>query len=80
MAFIIQTYAQKHTSSTHCGIIFTLEPVFASICAYIFIGEVLNTRGYIGAVILFLSMMVAELDLSTLFKKPSYSEVKKEVV
>lgn len=68
-AFIIQTYAQKYTSSTHCGLIFSLEPVFAAACAYIFIGEVLTTKGYIGAMLLFISTIIAEFDVKTLIKR-----------
>ena len=36
VAFIIQAVAQQYTTAAHVGIIFTLEPVFSGIVAFIF--------------------------------------------
>ncbi|MCX7951405.1 MAG: DMT family transporter [Clostridiales bacterium] len=55
-----QTYAQKFVSVTHTGLILSLEPVFSAIFAFIFLGEKLSIRGYIGAAIL-LSVLIVEL-------------------
>lgn len=41
LAFIVQTLAQQYTSASHVGVIFTLEPVFAGVVAFLFAGEVL---------------------------------------
>ena len=49
LAFIVQTLAQQYTSASHVGVIFTLEPVFAGIVAFLFAGEVLTPRAYVGA-------------------------------
>ena len=65
VGYIVQTTAQQYTSATHTGLILSLEPVFSAVFAYIFLGEVLSNRGYIGAVILLGSVLVAEVD----FKK-----------
>ncbi|SET34846.1 Permease of the drug/metabolite transporter (DMT) superfamily [Natronincola peptidivorans] len=66
IAFIVQTTAQQYTTATHTGLIFALEPVFSAVFAYIFIGETLSLRGYIGATILLVSIIVAELDFNAL--------------
>lgn len=63
--YIVQATAQKHTSATHAGLIFSLEPVFSALFGFILLGEVLSIRGYIGGVILLLSVLIAEVD----FKK-----------
>jgi len=68
IAFIVQIIAQQHTSPTHAGLIFTLEPVFSSIFAFIFTGETLTSRGYLGALLLLISVLIAELDFKSLFK------------
>lgn len=64
VAFIVQAVAQKYTEASRVGIIFSLEPVFAGIVAYIFAGERLTVKGYIGVVI----MISAILFLETNFK------------
>nr|WP_240381131.1 EamA family transporter [Bacillus mycoides] len=44
--------AQKYTTSTHTGLIFSLEPVFSALFAYVFMNELLPLKGYIGAVLI----------------------------
>lgn len=65
MAFIIQVIAQKYTTASHVGIIFTLEPVFAAIVAFFLAGEVLTPKSYLGAVIMIAALIVTEIE----FKK-----------
>lgn len=59
--YIAQTYAQKYVSASHTGLILSLEPVFSAIFAFIFLGETLSIRGYIGAVMLLLSIIWVEV-------------------
>ncbi len=67
-AFITQSVAQQYTSATHTALIYSGEPVFASIFAYFWVGEMLSTRGLIGAGLILTGMLVAELDLKALLK------------
>lgn len=78
--FIVQTTAQQYTSAAHTGLIFALEPVFSAVFAFAFLGEVLNIRGYIGAAILLLSVMVVELDFKRIFDSitSKYGKAKSE--
>lgn len=69
VAFVIQAVEQQYTSAGHVGLIFTLEPVFAAIVAYFFADEHLTTRGYIGAVLMLLSLILMEADVSKWFRK-----------
>ena len=55
----MQIYALKDTSAIQAGIILSLEPVFSAIFAFVFLGELLSTKGYIGAVLLFISVILA---------------------
>ncbi len=59
-AFIIQTTAQKYTTPTRAALIFTAEPVSAAFFGYIMGGELLTIRGYIGAFLILLGILVAE--------------------
>jgi drug/metabolite transporter (DMT)-like permease len=65
VGYIVQATAQQYTSPTHTGLILSLEPVFSAILGFAFLSEVLSPRGYTGAVILMLSVLIAELN----FKK-----------
>ena len=69
VAFVIQSVAQQYTTASHVGVIFTLEPVFSGIVAYFFADEKLLPRGYVGAALMLLSLLVMEVDWIGLLKK-----------
>lgn len=62
IGFVVQTTAQKYTTPTHTGLLFSLEPVFAALFAFAFAGEILTTRGYLGAFLVLLGLFTAEAD------------------
>jgi drug/metabolite transporter (DMT)-like permease len=59
--FILQPVAQKYTSPTRTGLIFSLEPVFAALFGYWFVGEKLTMQGYAGAALVLLGIVASEL-------------------
>ncbi len=59
-AFIVQTTAQKYTTPTRAALIFTAEPVSAAFFGYIMGGELLTIKGYIGAFLILLGILIAE--------------------
>ena len=69
IAFVIQSVQQQYTTASHVGLIFTLEPVFASMVAFVMTGEVLSLRGYIGAALMLVSLFIMEGDWSFLRRK-----------
>ncbi|MBE6939669.1 MAG: DMT family transporter [Ruminococcaceae bacterium] len=69
VAFVVQTVQQQYTSASHVGLIFTLEPLFSAFVAYLFANEVLGVRGYIGAALMMFSLLLMELDWSSLWNK-----------
>ena len=76
VGFIGQAVAQKHTTPTHTGLIFSLEPVFAALFAFVFIGETLSAKGYIGAILILLGVLVAQINFKKLiFGKRLYQAV-----
>lgn len=68
-AFIVQSVSQQYTSSTHVGLIFTLEPVFAASTAYWFAGEILLPRAYVGAALMLIAVVWAEVDFKIFSRK-----------
>lgn len=61
LAFFLQTWTQRYTSPTHTAIIFTAEPVFAALFAFMAGGESFSVRQAIGAVLIIAGMLAAEL-------------------
>jgi drug/metabolite transporter (DMT)-like permease len=61
LAFTVQAWAQRHTTPTRAGLIFAMEPVSASVTAYLVAGELLSMRGAIGAVLILVGVLVVEL-------------------
>ncbi len=67
-AFVVQTTMQQYTTPTKTALIFTMEPVMSAVFGYILGGEVLSLRGYVGALTIFIGLVVAELG-DEIFKK-----------
>jgi drug/metabolite transporter (DMT)-like permease len=63
--FLLWTWGQSRMSATHAAIIFSLEPVFATIFALAVRGgkEWMGTRGALGAALVLLGIIVSELRL-----------------
>lgn len=77
LAFITQAIAQQYTTASHVGVVFTLEPVFAGVSAFLLAGEVLLPRAYLGAVLLFAGILVMEVDIKSLLKKKGSADERK---
>ncbi|MDR7855436.1 DMT family transporter [Tissierella sp.] len=60
LAFLLQTIAQKYTNSTHTAIILSLEAVFGSTFAIIFLKEELSLRFFIGCMSILISVVTSE--------------------
>lgn len=58
---IIHTTYQRYTTPVKAALIFSLEPIFASIFAAIFLSEILSTLELIGATILMFGVLTSEL-------------------
>lgn len=69
VAFIVQAIAQQYTTPSHVGIIFTLEPVFAGIVAFLFAGEVLTPKAYLGAALMVSALVITEMNFGKSKKK-----------
>ncbi len=61
VAFSVQSWAQRHTTSTRTALIFAMEPVFAWLTSFVVAGEVLAPRAALGAVLILAGILVVEL-------------------
>jgi drug/metabolite transporter (DMT)-like permease len=57
----VQTKYQKETTPTRAVLIFTVEPVWASIIAYIVLGEQLGALGILGGALIIGGVLASEL-------------------
>jgi drug/metabolite transporter (DMT)-like permease len=60
-AFTIQSWAQQFIPATHTAVLFTLEPVFAWLTSFVFLGERLGPRSTLGALLILGGIGVTEL-------------------
>ncbi|MDR7548694.1 MAG: DMT family transporter [Armatimonadota bacterium] len=60
-ALVIQNWAQRFTSPSHTGLMFTFEPVAAAVAAHLLLGEVLRGRQALGALLILIGIVVAEV-------------------
>ena len=60
LAFTIQAWAQQFTPATHTALIFSLEPVFAWLTSFFFLGERMGVRGALGAIFILAGVVISE--------------------
>lgn len=63
LGFILQVIAQKYTTPTRTGLIFSLEPVFAALFGYLFISEVMGFTDYIGASLVIAGIVISSIKI-----------------
>jgi drug/metabolite transporter (DMT)-like permease len=61
VAFTIQLRAQRFTSATHTALIFSTEPVFGALFAFLLAGEVLAPAAIVGCGLILAGMLLAQL-------------------
>lgn len=57
----LQTKYQKLVTPTKAGIVYSFEPIFAAVIAYLAIGERITTFGLIGASLIFMGLIISEV-------------------
>ena len=60
LGFTLQTIAQKHLPPTNVAILLSMESVFASIAAFIILGQILKTNSLIGCSLILLGVIISE--------------------
>jgi len=74
----IQTAYQKDTTPTRAAIIFTIEPVFACIFAFLVLGENIGGWGFLGGTLIISGVLLSELsDSLPGLSRPAYARVER---
>lgn len=73
IAYVAQILAQKYTTPTHASLIISLETVFAGLFAFVILREVLAPLNYVGAVLMFISLVIMEFPEQAL-QRPKSSQ------
>ncbi|OGO77523.1 MAG: hypothetical protein A2Y23_07570 [Clostridiales bacterium GWB2_37_7] len=73
-AFLIQNLAQRNTPSTHAAIILSLESVFGALASVLFWNELLTIKIIIGCLLIFVAIIINEVDFAALLSKNNYKD------
>ena len=57
--FVMQPIAQKYTTPESTGFLFSLEPIFSAILAFIFLHENMGLQGYFAAMLILAGVLIA---------------------
>ena len=60
-AFFLQAWAQQYSNPNHTALIFSLEPVFATIFAFIILDQSFSAKQWIGGVLILVGILVSEI-------------------
>jgi drug/metabolite transporter (DMT)-like permease len=59
--FVVQPIAQKFTTPERTGVLFALEPVFSALFGFVFLQEILQLQGYVGAILVLCGVFISGL-------------------
>ena len=65
LALLVQTWAQRHTPTSHAALIFCTEPVWGALAGLALFGEVFTPLAVLGCVLMLLGMMAPDLAVLT---------------
>lgn len=60
VAFLVQTWAQRHVAPTRTAFVFSLEPVFAWLTSFLVTGERLSMSAAVGALLILAGIVLVE--------------------
>jgi drug/metabolite transporter (DMT)-like permease len=60
-SLVIQFTWQRKTDAARAAVIYTMEPLFAGLFAFLVIGETMNSQGWLGAGMIMVGMLASEL-------------------
>ena len=69
VAYTCQILGQKDADPTFASIVFSTESVFSAIGGAIILHEIMSGRGYLGCVLIFIGIILSQLDLPTIKQK-----------
>lgn len=61
IAYTLQMVGQKYTNPVLASLILSLESVFGALSGYLFLNEILSTKEFLGCVIVFVAIIIAQV-------------------
>ncbi|HHV71431.1 MAG TPA: DMT family transporter [Clostridia bacterium] len=74
LAYIFQNTALSHIPANYVALAFCSEPIFTAIASYFLLGETLTIKGFIGAILIMLSIITASVMPEEQAWKEKYQE------
>ncbi len=69
IAYTCQVIGQKSANPTFATIVLSTESVFGAVAGALMLGERMSVRGYIGCVLIFVGIILSQIDVISLFKR-----------
>ena len=63
VAYTLQIVGQRHVEPSKAAIVFSLESLFAALGGFLLLREVLSWKGYLGGALMFLGIVLSQLNL-----------------
>lgn len=70
VAYTCQILGQKESDPTFASIVFSTESVFSAIGGALLLNEIMSGRGYLGCVLIFIGIVLSQLNGEKIVKKP----------
>ena len=74
IAYTLQIIGQRGANPSAASILLSLESVFGVVGSMLFLGEKMSLREYLGCAVVFIAVIISQLDFGSIFKKNSTSE------
>jgi drug/metabolite transporter (DMT)-like permease len=65
LTFIFQVFGQRYIDETKTGLIFSLEPIFATFFAVLWGNELLSVQLYVGSILIFIGILISSVKIKT---------------
>ena len=66
--YFVTVWGQKHVSTVYIALIFSLEPLFASITNYFVLGETFTSKEFLGAIVIFIGIVLYSIPWRKYFR------------
>ena len=68
LGFTLQAVVQKNVAPARASLIMCFESVFGALAGWVILGQVMTSREIIGSVLMFVAIVISQLELGGLFK------------
>lgn len=63
LAYLLANIGQKYVPATNMALIYTLEPIFATVFGWLFLSEMIGLQAVIGSILIVISVAIPNIDM-----------------